>query len=190
MAVVYGSTSGNTEDAAKRLTERLERRLDAKVPCLDVGVVEPATLTSYDVLALGVPTWDIGLLQADWDDRLDELTGQDFRGVRVALFGAGDPVFYPDTFGDALGIVAERFEAAGATLVAPWPHAGYDFEDSRALRGDMFVGLLLNYDGEEERVDELLDAWCDRLVSEVVGTQRSQNGDEPADMDTASLRGV
>lgn len=56
--------------------------------------------------------------------------------ARIAGFGAGDPEFYPDTFGDALGIVMARLERAGAALVGAWPAEPYLFDDSQALRGE------------------------------------------------------
>lgn len=166
VAIVYGSTSGNTADAAERIGAHLETALAARVPRFDVAEVDAEALTSFDVLVVGVSTWNVGELQADWDDRLDEIAALDLRGCRVAGFGTGDPDVYPDTFGDGLGIVLEHLEAAGATLVGAWPAAPYLFDASRALRGDQFLGLLLDYDGGDDRLDAWIDTWCRRLSSE------------------------
>lgn len=168
LAVVYGSTTGCTEDAAERIASALARRLGNGPSCLDLGLVEVPDLQGYDALILGASTWNVGELQADWDARLEEVAALDLRGVPVALFGAGDAVTYPDTFGDAVGIVAERLEAAGARLIGDVPAEGYVFTASRALRAGRLLGLLLDYDNEEARVGERIGSWCERLAGQLV----------------------
>jgi len=53
-------------------------------------------------------------LQSDWEDFYDELDNIDFTGKKVAYFGEGDSVGYPDTFQDAMGMLEEKIDCASA----------------------------------------------------------------------------
>ncbi len=110
----------------------------------------------------------MGRLQAEWAAIEHELSWLDLRGRRVALFGAGDAAAYPDTFADALGLLAERAERAGASLFGSVSASDYVFSSSRALRGERLVGLALD-DGDDEATSlARIDAWCDQLVAALV----------------------
>ena len=55
--------------------------------------------------------------------------------------------------------------ANGATIVGHWPTAGYDFDESKALVAgkDLFVGLAIDEDQQEELTRERLDQWCSQV---------------------------
>lgn len=167
MLIVYASTFGDTADAAERIAERIATLSGIRPRLSEVGSIEPAELESYDVVLLGCSTWNEGELQDDWIDKLPEFEGLDLSGKRLALFGAGDQLGYPDTFQDALGILAEKFEAQGAAVVASWPATGYDFAASLALRGDEFVGLALDYTCQIDLNEERIERWSAQLVEEL-----------------------
>ena len=57
IGVFYGSSTGNTEMAAEKICEQLGEFVSH---CSDVSKVEPADLLPYDILLLGVSTWNIG----------------------------------------------------------------------------------------------------------------------------------
>ena len=163
VAVLFGSTSGRTEELALQVAARLSARLGEAVPVQDVATTDLAFLKVSEFAILGVPTWHVGELQADWDAVVDDLAAMDLRGLLVALFGAGDAAGYPDTFGDALGIVAEAVENAGATVVGHVPADAYAFEASRARRGDRLVGLLVDDRDDEPVARDRIDRWCRAL---------------------------
>ena len=165
LAIVYGSTTGNTEACARRIADELGDRVDA---VLDVGQIDVARLADHDVLVVGVPTWNIGEMQGDWDDVLDSLDDLKLAGKTVAMFGLGDSLSYPDTFLDALGELWEKFEAGGARLIGRWPTAGYDFEGSRGLADeDHFLGLALDEDQEADATPDRIRRWCRQLCEEM-----------------------
>ena len=64
IAIFYGSSTGNTEMAAEKIKEELG---DFVQHMADVSKCEPAELGEYDILLLGVSTWNIGEMQDDWD---------------------------------------------------------------------------------------------------------------------------
>lgn len=167
IAIYYGSTYGGTAAAADRIAARLEQRLRQCVSKFDVGMSGLRDLDRYEVVLFGCSTWNIGKLQADWEDELAQLRRHSFVGTQVALFGAGDQHMYPDTFVDALGILADELEARGATLVGRWSTSGYHHLSSRAQRGTEFVGLPLDYDNQDELTEGRIARWTEQLVMEL-----------------------
>lgn len=164
IAVYYGSTYGNTADAAERIAAILARELAVDVPVLPAGWSDVRRLERHDVVLVGCSTWDGGELQPDWGAWCDELDALDLRGTRVALFGTGDQVAYADTFVDALGILATKFEERGANLVGSWSAEGYEHAASRAQRGSSFVGLALDYDNQDDATDVRIERWTAALL--------------------------
>ncbi len=167
VTIVYGSTFGDTADIAERIALTLGEALGRPVPRHDVADVRWAALPPRGVLVVGCSTWHAGELQADWQDALEDVLRRDWSGVRVALFGPGDAQGYPDTYVDALGVLADAFEARGATLMGAWPTDGYGHARSRAVRGDRFVGLALDVDGEPEATEPRVRRWCAQLIAEL-----------------------
>lgn len=167
VAVAYGSTFGDTADAAERLADGWRALSGIRPELFDVAHVELSRLSGFDVLLLGCSTWDVGELQSDWAARLHELDALDLRGTRVGLFGCGDQLGYPDSYLDALGILAERVEARGGELVGLWPATGYRHAASRAQREGTFVGLALDATSEPEQTAARVDRWVLQLADEL-----------------------
>ena len=90
------------------------------------------------------------------------------KGKRVALFGLGDQVNYPDNFVDGLGILGDAFEKAGAALVGFTPAKEYSFNRSKALRGNEWCGLVIDIENQSGRTDKRIKVWCDRLKTELL----------------------
>jgi len=78
-AVFYGSSTGNTEAAAKEIA----RELSADV--FDVASKPVHKLEAYDNLILGTSTRGIGDLQNDWDDFLTDLDEANLNGKGLKL---------------------------------------------------------------------------------------------------------
>ncbi|GIX29531.1 MAG: flavodoxin [Porticoccaceae bacterium] len=122
-------------------------------------------MKEYPFLILGIPTWDYGELQEDWEARWSELEELDLTGHTVALYGLGDQLGYPQWFQDAMGLLWAQVASRGARTVGRWPAAGYRFTASRALApdGHHFVGLALDEENEFELTDRRLADWCAQL---------------------------
>ncbi len=65
IGVFYGSTTGTTEDLARRIAEKLDVSSEH---VFDVSKLTEALVNEYDVLVLGSSTWGAGELQDDWYD--------------------------------------------------------------------------------------------------------------------------
>jgi flavodoxin I len=165
IGLVYGSTTGNTEDAAEAIREQFGEHIDE---CLNISGLELSRLLAFDVLLIGIPTWNVGELQQDWDEVFTKLSPLRFDGVRIALFGQGDQRGYPDNFQDALGILYTRLLELGAQGgLGRWPTDGYHFRRSRGVIDGQFVGLALDQDGQPEQTEERIARWCAQLRAEL-----------------------
>lgn len=157
---------GATEMVAEQVANALHHELGTEVPCRDIGYLDLATLEAYDLLVLGLCTWNIGQLPSDLDLRLPELAELDLHGKLLAMFGTGDAVGYPDTFLDALELVDDALLTTGVERIGEWPVAGYSFLESRAQRGDKFLGLGIDEDNEPELTQERVTAWVKHVLAE------------------------
>jgi len=169
IAIVYGSSTDNTKDAAYMIAASLRMRTPTPIEVIDAVTIKDdlRALLAYRTLLIGCSTWNIGELQDDWYDAFPQLEQLDFTGITVALFGFGDQQGYPDTFQDALGILGRCLCERGATIVGRWPTAGYDFYESVGVEDDLFFGLALDYENEANQTTPRIRAWVDQLVTEL-----------------------
>jgi flavodoxin I len=115
---------------------------------------------------MGVPTWFDGELPNYWDEFAPALEEMDLTGKKIALFGLGDQKGYPENFLDGVGIMAEILEEQHATLVGYTSTEGYEFESSRARRGDQFIGLAIDYENQGSMNKERVANWVEKLRQE------------------------
>ena len=80
IAIFYGSTTGNTEEAAEAINEELGDLVDEMT---EISEVEPDDLLKHDVLIFGIPTWNVGEMQSDFDDFVPKLPGLDLTGKKI-----------------------------------------------------------------------------------------------------------
>ena len=165
IGLFFGSDEGNTESVAHRIQQRLG---EDNVDVHDIADVTQLEFADYHHVILGIPTWDFGQIQSDWEDFWDDISEVDFTGKIVALVGLGDQFGYGDYFLDAMGMLHDVIVANGATIVGHWSVEGYDFDASKALTPDQshFVGLAIDEDQQEEMTAARLNQWCEQVVAE------------------------
>lgn len=164
IGVFYGSTTGTTENIARRIAEKLN------VPqgdIHDVSALTDALVKEYDVLMLGTSTWGAGELQDDWYDGVKVLKQADLSHKFVALFGCGDSDSYGDTFCDGIGILYEDLKNSGCTFVGITDIAGYTFDASVAVVNGKFVGLPIDEVNEDSQTEERISQWIEGLKKEI-----------------------
>lgn len=169
IGVYFGSSNGNTEHVAGLVAQALSALSGLPVAAVDIRKVGMSALGGHRLLVLGCSTWDDGELQYDWVDRHPDFGALDLGGVQVALFGCGDQYGYPDTFQDALGILAATARARGAHVVGRVPTEGYEFSASRAVEDDQFLGLPLDEDNQPELTADRVQRWVAQLLREADG---------------------
>ena len=165
VGLFYGSSTCYTEMAAERIAAALTSHA---VELLNLATTPLRAAADYRLLILGIPTWDYGELQEDWERVWPQLAEVDWSTKTVALFGLGDQEGYPEWFQDALGYLAGEVLARGARLVGLWPAAGYRFARSQALTDDggHFLGLALDEVSQFELSDARIRSWCAQLAVE------------------------
>ncbi|MBT33668.1 MAG: flavodoxin [Thalassobius sp.] len=165
VGIFYGSTEGNTERVVGKIQNALGGEDVATLYNVDSASAED--LEDYDNIILACPTWEIGELQEDWDNFIDELDDVDFSGKKVTFVGVGDADGYPDTFVDAPGIIYDKIKDSGATFVGAWPTDGYDFEESKAVVNEgEFLGLVIDEDNQSDLTDSRVEKWSEQISKE------------------------
>ncbi|WP_413165683.1 flavodoxin FldA [Capilliphycus salinus ALCB114379] len=164
IGLFFGTTTGKTETAAEMI--QAEFGGEDIVEMYDIAEAELEQLQNYDCLIIGCPTWNIGELQSDWDGYFEELDNLDFTGKKVAYFGNGDQIGYPDNFQDAMGMLEEKISELGGTTVGHWSVDGYEHETSKAVKNGKFVGLALDEDNQSELTDKRIKSWVEQLKTE------------------------
>jgi len=159
IGIFYGSTTGNTEDSAKKIAKALDEH---QVEIFDVASAD-ADFTPYDLILFGSSSWGSGELQDDWEDFIEKVEASDLSGKKVALFGTGDSASYSDTFGGALSHIYEVIQKKGVVLIGRTPTEGYSFDTSDSVVDGQFVGLLLDEDNESEKSEQRISLWLSEI---------------------------
>ncbi|MCB2212240.1 flavodoxin [bacterium] len=160
-AIIYGSSTGNTEKVAEMIKDELGDLID---DIKEISEVSADDMNSYDKLILGIPTWNDGELQEDWETFFeDEMDDVNFSGKTVAIFGLGDQEGYPEFFLDAMRAVYDKVTGDGGKVVGSWPTDGYEFDTSKAVVDGNFVGLAIDEDNQDDMTEERVEDWCDDI---------------------------
>ena len=165
VGLFYGSSTCYTDIAAEKIRDELGAAL---VDVFDIAEHSLTLANRYHRLIFGIPTWDYGELQEDWEAAWPALNDIDWSGKSVAIYGLGDQLGYPDWFQDAMGYLWTHIAKSGANMVGFWPSTGYDFRASQALTadGDLFVGLALDEENQFELSEERIARWCTQIRQE------------------------
>ncbi len=150
-------------DKTARVAEMIKKELGDEPVVEAVETAWQKDFETYDLLIIGASTWFDGELPVYWDELYPELQSLELKGKKVALFGLGDQVKYPDNFADSLGILAEAFEHAGAEVVGYTDVEGYTFSHSKALRNGKWCGLVLDEDNQSNLTEARVKQWCNAL---------------------------
>lgn len=164
IGLFYGTGTHKTASVAKKIKE-------AFGDSIEVVSVEDAwqkDFEAYDYIIAGAATWFDGELPTYWDELMPKLLTLNLSGKKVAIFGLGDQVRYPDNFVDGIGILAESFITTGATIVGLTSSEGYHFNKSQALIGGHFSGLALDFENQHELNDKRIHEWVEALKAEFI----------------------
>lgn len=169
IGLFYGTSTCYTEMAGEKIRKALHTLLsEDRVDVFNIADTPIIQTQFYDFLIFGIPTWDYGELQEDWEEIWDEMDSIDFSGKKIAIYGMGDQVGYPEWFLDAMGYLHSKLVHRGAIPCGYWPREGYVFEASKALTPDeqYFVGLALDDETEFQLSDARIQQWCTQIIAE------------------------
>ncbi len=157
--VIYGTDTGSTRGVAKKIAKKLP---DAELR--HIAEASRQDFEACELLILGSPTCRLGELPDDWEKGLSLLSSVDLSAKKVALFGTGDQLNYPDSFVDAIGTLYDTVTARGATVTGRTDPDGYDFNESTALRDGKFVGLVLDMDNQANKTEARIASWINQIL--------------------------
>jgi len=115
--VVFGSTTGNTENVAEQVGDMLQKSGWETTIKNVSDVAAPGLANGFDLVLLGCSTWgdeDIEL-QDDFVPLFDDLDKAGLSGKKVAVFGCGDSSY--THFCGAVDAIEEKAESLGAQMV-------------------------------------------------------------------------
>lgn len=160
IGLFYAPAGGSVHKVAKRIKHKI---VGHKVEMFCITDITPEKLLDYQNIimicsSLGRNTWERE--QKDkWAPFLPGLREIHLNGRKVALVGLGDHVTYPNNFADGMGDLADVVMGIGGVLIGKTLTVDYIFNDSRAVRDGVFVGLALDDDFEPEKTDSRIDRW-------------------------------
>ena len=166
IGLFYGSTTCYTEMVA----EKIQALIGADtVELHNIKHVPLSRMADYDILILGLSTWDFGEIQEDWEAHWDEISSVNLGGKMVAIYGMGDQLGYAEWFIDAVGMLHDAIAPQQPVRIGFWPTAGYDFIASKALTadGELFYGLALDDENQYDQTDDRLNDWVSQVLQEI-----------------------
>jgi len=163
IGLFYSYNSGKTAKIADKIRSSFK---GFEVESVNVEEADEKSIDLYDNFIFGVPTWFDGELPNYWDEYLPALEDKDLSGKKLAIFGLGDQINYSENFCDAIGILTDFFEKRGIRIIGKFPTEGYNFEASKAVRNNEFIGLPLDQENQARLTNNRIEKWVETLKSE------------------------
>ena len=162
IGLFYGSSTGRT----KKVAELIQKEFGSKKNDIyNIKEIKPADILKYDNLIFGTSAWGVGDMQDDWEIFIDGLVELDLSDKKIALFGLGDQIEYPESFVDGLGTLYCRIPVK-ENIVGFCSTEGYKYYYSSAEKDGKFVGLAIDEDKQPELTEERIKKWVTKLKKE------------------------
>lgn len=164
-ALIYSFNSVKTAAVAKKIGKAFSEK---GIEHVNAENIDDEKFLSFDFYIIGVPTWFDGELPNYWDELVPAIEDMDLSGKTFAVYGLGDQVGYPENFCDAIGIMATLFKERGGNVVGTFPVDGYDFEHSKAVVNNEFIGLPLDQENQARFTDKRIKLWVNDIKKHIV----------------------
>lgn len=162
----YAENTTNTASVARKIEDAFGK--DAIIEKISIEKIWDEDFNDYANLIVGTSTWFDGELPLYWDEAKYKLEALNLKGKKVAIFGLGDQVKYPENFVDGIGTFAELLKASGAELVGLTSTEGYVFEHSKGVRNGKFAGLVIDVENQSDLTDQRIHSWVKQLKKEFI----------------------
>jgi flavodoxin I len=181
IGIFFGTDTGTTRLIAKKMAKVLGPDLADKP--LNVNRIEIADILKYSVLILGTPSYGEGILPGkstgikagSWEEFVPQLEGVDLSDKVIALYGLGDQDKYPQRFADSLMQLYLVLKNQGATIVGEWSTDGYEFETSKSVIDDKFVGLVIDHGYQGLLTDGRIKTWFEQIKPTMIKHMESSS---------------
>ncbi len=170
IGIFYGPDKGSVAKVAQIISQEIG---SPKASLHQIKESSADDVNNYDYLIFGISTigrnnWDSEYTDNDWDLFYNEFDKVNWQEKKVAIYGLGDHINYPDHFVDAIGWLKEKLTPHNVTIVGHCEAQEYQFNNSEALEGLFFVGLPLDEDNEPEKTLPRIKNWLKKLNREFV----------------------
>ena len=105
-------------------------------------------------------------MQSDIGEIFDEFDNIDLSDKKIAIYGCGDQEGYPDSYQDAIGILARKLRERNATIIGFTSTESHTFEESLGLENGQFMGLALDDDNQPDLSESRIKKWVEQLLKE------------------------
>lgn len=160
IGIFYSANAIKTRDIAKKIVAAFK---DSDIETIAIEEASQKDFEKYDNIIAGISTWFDGEIPMYWDEVIPEIESAKLKGKKIAVFGLGDQVGYPDNFADGIGILANIFLTSGAILVGKTSVEGYNFEKSQAQESDKFLGLIIDIENQADKTEQRINQWVKQL---------------------------
>ncbi|MFA8449602.1 MAG: flavodoxin domain-containing protein [Bacteroidales bacterium] len=167
--ILYWNKGGNVEKAAKLILQNLGKE---NTDICDLQSFPIHEINNYKLIiaggaTVGAQNWEEAKADNQWNLFFNQLKDKHISLSKVALFGLGDQLLYPNNFVDHLSNLYEGFSALNAKLIGKWPIETYTFTESTAIENKHFLGLALDNDRQAHLSPERIAQWVKQLKKEI-----------------------
>ena len=159
----YSYSTVKTAQVAKKILKEFS---EYEIEAVNLNDAWEDDLKKYDNFILGTSTWFDGELPDNWDELIPLVNTLSFNGKKVAIYGLGNQMDYPDNFVDGIGLLAAIFEKTGAEIVGYTSTEGYEFTASKAVRDNQFCGLAIDFENQHKMTNDRVKAWVEKIKEE------------------------
>ena len=165
IGIIYSSKSHSAEKIAYLMGRKLTPPYYVDIK--KVSQINPNDMSKYDLIILGASTINPDKIEPHWKNFVDKMKEINLKGKKIAFFGVGDQLDYPDHFADSIGNLWKELKATKAELYGKTSTDGYDFKLSKAVENGKFIGLVLDEDNQPEETSERINNWVNRIKTEL-----------------------
>lgn len=162
--ILYATTTGNTGYVGEILKSLFS---SDEVTIKNVEEIHYNDLVGFDFYIFGTPTWGEGEMHKSWKAFFNNLNAEILAGKKVAIYGLGDSLMFPDRFVDGMRELYDCVKKVGGIIIGRCPTLGYNFLSSKAIVDGEFCGLPIDQDNESAKTVERLSEWVKRISREL-----------------------
>lgn len=162
-AIFYAFHTNKTSKVSEKIIEAFGKE---NLEVLNAEEVSEDNFLQFDNYIIGVATWWDGELPNYWDEFVPAIEDMDLSGKKFAIYGLGDQKGYPENFNDGVGIFADLVESKGGKLIGFTSRDGYEYEASRAERGDQLCGLCIDQENQARQTKSRVEKWVEQIKEE------------------------
>lgn len=168
VVLLYSPEGGNVDEVSKIIYGKFNPKQIVRmcISDLDIQILKEFDYWLVGGSTVGSHNWEDAEDINMWHKFFKLLNSIDMKSKTVAFFGLGDQILYPHHFVDSLGEFQEEFLSCNAKIIGQWPIEGYKFDHSEGVENDMFYGLALDEDNQENLTEGRIDKWLEEIKKE------------------------